>query len=1269
MRVFYIYSRLSSLLVLLAVTIGSALGQSTGAALSRFDRKVVPPSPEATQLGVFGNVSPDLNSGAVQLDVPLPAAKGRQLSLALSLNYHYTGLQVAELPSWVGLGWTLSSGGVITRSVQGLPDELKNKGYASGGWSALRLLRKKSMGEFSVHVTGDQQLVGPDQPLKSLCQQVLLNRLDTEPDAYSISTPFYSGKLLIDSLGGITCSPHADVTISGGPSTGWIVQTGDGTQYVYSAAEWTDASDDLSTPYGTIATAWYLSDIFSADGTDRISLSYGEQSSGPAISVNSIAKAVLTKNRIGSPCDSRRSFYKSAPGVSVSVYPVTNTVTRSPYLTRITTAIADIEFVSDTSRRDIAPSNDRTVRQLTRIVYREPISGVIKAEFVLTQSYFNSGDVDRAARRLRLDAVQEVGKPSYRFGYEGNGQAMPSRLASYARDHWGYYNGYTQNPGLLPSIPPYLEAMYGATSSQGSVRVANGTMARLGALHEVQYPTGGRTTFEYEPNIVTLNCGPLPLSQQFGEAAGMNCTRLSVRATGGSFGMDAHELRYQAEHGGGSTDGSTLPSNVKAQIIHATNGFYLCDLRWDGQAAYRAHSNALCIVGREYVRTSLWRAEYDSSSATYGATTKLCHIDYTVGNQCQTIMTSTCGTSLHKIYPAGEYMLVAEVSASNSASFWASLEADILYLPNPNPNPNPNPAPPSPGSPTASPCFVNSQVGGIRLRQTMDWTAAGQATTRTYRYCPAGQPGQSSGQLFFFPEYSYVNPCGDLIVGASDVGKSHWLDAGYHIGYGRVEVESKGRQAGTTVHHYYNAKQPTNARNLVTKVEEFNQTGNLVKETRNEYRVMFIGSAPGFRLYQDHDLIGTFNGSGSSSGQVSTQPYIIDSFFWLTPHTYEAYWPQLTTTTERIAGSGVGMALGLPSRTVHSYLPKAPGRTTQPVRTARHLNDGRQLITKTLYCGQYDLTDTTLTGAALGIRQLAMGNRISVPVEHQAWQRLGGDSSVVGGDLTHFVQGRPRRILALATAAPVPANQFMSSHIQGNALSYDARYIERVAFPRYNAAGNLLEQQITAAAPNSYLWGYNETQLVAEVKGATYEQVAYTSFEDGGMGSFVYSLVTVPDRGRVPGGRTGNWAYQLSHNDVSRDSLPAGNYELTLWVRSEQPPSVPGSRISTPSPEEIATAPGGWHQFRWRITCQANASFAIRASSSGVSKIIDEVRLYPVGAHMTSYTYDPVVGMTSQTDPAGRTATYEYDALGRLLRVRDEQNRIQAQQEYHYARP
>jgi YD repeat-containing protein len=63
---------------------------------------------------------------------------------------------------------------------------------------------------------------------------------------------------------------------------------------------------------------------------------------------------------------------------------------------------------------------------------------------------------------------------------------------------------------------------------------------------------------------------------------------------------------------------------------------------------------------------------------------------------------------------------------------------------------------------------------------------------------------------------------------------------------------------------------------------------------------------------------------------------------------------------------------------------------------------------------------------------------------------------------------------------------------------------------------------------------------------------------------------------------------------------------------------------------------------------------------------IDELRLYPVTARMVTYTYDPLVGVTSQADVGNRITYYEYDGLQRLKRVRDQDYNILKSLEYQY---
>jgi YD repeat-containing protein len=60
------------------------------------------------------------------------------------------------------------------------------------------------------------------------------------------------------------------------------------------------------------------------------------------------------------------------------------------------------------------------------------------------------------------------------------------------------------------------------------------------------------------------------------------------------------------------------------------------------------------------------------------------------------------------------------------------------------------------------------------------------------------------------------------------------------------------------------------------------------------------------------------------------------------------------------------------------------------------------------------------------------------------------------------------------------------------------------------------------------------------------------------------------------------------------------------------------------------------------------------------------VRIYPKDALLTTYTYEPLIGMTSSTDAKGETTTYEYDNFQRLMNLKDKDGNIVKHMDYHY---
>ncbi len=56
----------------------------------------------------------------------------------------------------------------------------------------------------------------------------------------------------------------------------------------------------------------------------------------------------------------------------------------------------------------------------------------------------------------------------------------------------------------------------------------------------------------------------------------------------------------------------------------------------------------------------------------------------------------------------------------------------------------------------------------------------------------------------------------------------------------------------------------------------------------------------------------------------------------------------------------------------------------------------------------------------------------------------------------------------------------------------------------------------------------------------------------------------------------------------------------------------------------------------------------------------------PDNTQMTFYTYDPLVGVTSITDPKGDTQFYIYDSFNRLKQIKDKDGHILKEYDYHY---
>jgi hypothetical protein len=71
-------------------------------------------------------------------------------------------------------------------------------------------------------------------------------------------------------------------------------------------------------------------------------------------------------------------------------------------------------------------------------------------------------------------------------------------------------------------------------------------------------------------------------------------------------------------------------------------------------------------------------------------------------------------------------------------------------------------------------------------------------------------------------------------------------------------------------------------------------------------------------------------------------------------------------------------------------------------------------------------------------------------------------------------------------------------------------------------------------------------------------------------------------------------------------------------------------------------------------------------NETGLITALNALRTALPNAMVTTYTYKPLVGISTVTDPKGDTQSYHYDAFNRLQFVKDSENNILSENAYHY---
>jgi len=467
----------------------------------------VPASPNVASLGKFGDYQVSHFSGLPEISIPIFEVKSGGLSIPITLSYHASGVKPTDIASWVGMGWSLSAGGQISRNVQGKPDDEYYYGHALNE-SPSNCLTYQYLKESATGVS------------------------DTEPDIFSYSFAGRSGKFILPPNGFNTHAspyliPYAPLNVKRISDIQYEITDESGVLYRYG----TNSSGQIYTesthatnggnPTLNATTAWYITDMIAPNSNDNISFAYQDVGTANTHDISHVY-TIIDKCQVsnGGGCPASSTIPQS---LNVDSY------VNQQGLSRIDFETGRVEFTMGATRNDFG----QDLRSLSAITIYSKVNGnyILQKTIRFVYSYFTSSTGDNDA--LKLDEVQFLGGAttpvqSYKFSYFTDSFSWSRSSSNYlnARDLWGYYNGATQNTDLILSktISYTANANEQLTFGGAQNRSVNTQYIKEGVLSRIDFPTGGYTEFDYESNkyLDETNATPVPTL-----AGGLRVTRIT----------------------------------------------------------------------------------------------------------------------------------------------------------------------------------------------------------------------------------------------------------------------------------------------------------------------------------------------------------------------------------------------------------------------------------------------------------------------------------------------------------------------------------------------------------------------------------------------------------------------------------------------------------------------------------------------------------------------------------------------------------------------
>lgn len=484
--------------------------------------KVIPPSFDAASIIKYCDHPVGSKYGIPKIKYPVKTLVNKDLYVPISISYHSIGIKVEEEATWVGLGWQLNAGGMITRIVRGENDF----GITENSET------QKALGYPFEHIKpcfDDCEENENDE----FHQKVCAGEIDSDPDIFFFDILGMKGKFLMtpdhdpeqEYIEINMIRPRNIQVRFYIKENYWTALDSRGFLYTFKAKELTHSFDNyydykltshklhFLEHFNQATTAWYMTEVKSPQGaTAQFIYDITENGISPFASNSTSHKMNINDGDIW---DLHYSSYCFPSGIE-NVQIVSENQHRDVYLKsiicgdyRVSLSKSEQTNQNQLKVKKSAMAQGKYLDKIPEGYGRQQLDQieVIKSGTVVNKSrffysYFNAelfGNEAYLYKRLRLDSLHtQNGEKSkgYKFTYEQD-IMLPSK-ESHARDLWGFYNGEEDLYNITPSDFYNYSQPEKLLQEEGKSKHYSLEYIQAGILKKIDYGNGRTISYAYD---------------------------------------------------------------------------------------------------------------------------------------------------------------------------------------------------------------------------------------------------------------------------------------------------------------------------------------------------------------------------------------------------------------------------------------------------------------------------------------------------------------------------------------------------------------------------------------------------------------------------------------------------------------------------------------------------------------------------------------------------------------------------------------------------